>query len=91
MTYDVRPNTFRVYGEMLPALTEAQKAKVRELLLAGREDALVAGGADEKHEKFRLAKGRIANYLSAQGYDLKKAAEEWAAKQKKDAPKKPNE
>ncbi len=91
MTYDVRLITFRVYGEMLPNLTDAQKAKIRELLLAGREDALVAGDANEKHEKFRLAKGRITNYLSAQGYDMKKASEEWAAKQKKDAPKKPNE
>ena len=91
MTYDVRLITFRVYSEMLPTLTDAQKAKIRELLLAGREDALVAGDANEKHEKFRLAKGRITNYLSAQGYDMKKASEEWAAKQKKDTPKKPNE
>jgi hypothetical protein len=90
MTYGVRVNTYKVYCEMLPDLTDAQKVKVRELLLAGREEALVAGGADEKHEKFRQAKGRITNYLSAEGYDMKKAAEEWAAKQKKDAPKKPN-
>ena len=49
------------------------------MLLAGREEALVAGDANEKHEKFRLAKGKIANYLSAQGYDMKKASEaEWA-------------
>lgn len=91
MTYDVRLNTFRVYCEMLPTLTDAQKTKLREFLLAGREDALVAGDANEKHEKFRIAKGRITNYLSGQGYDVKKASDEWVAKQKKDAPKKPNE
>jgi hypothetical protein len=91
MTYDVRLNTFRVYCEMLPALTEPQKVTIREMLLAGREEALVAGDANEKHEKFRVAKGKITNYLSAQGYDMKKASEEWAAKQKKDAPKKPNQ
>lgn len=91
MTYDVRPNTFRVYCEMLPNLTEAQKARIRELLLAGREEALVAGSAEGKHEKFRIAKGKINNYLSAQGYDMKKASDEWAAKQRKGTPKKPNE
>jgi hypothetical protein len=91
MTYDVRLNTFKVYCAMLPALTDAQKKMIRELLLAGREEALVAGDANAKHEKFRIAKGKIANYLSEQGYDMKKASEEWAAKQKKDNPKKPNE
>jgi hypothetical protein len=80
-----------VYCEMLPALTDTQKTTIREMLLAGREEALVAGDASEKHEKFRIAKGKITNYLSAQGYDMKKASQEWAAKQKKDNPKKPNE
>jgi len=82
MTYDVRLVTFRVYCEMLPNLTGEEKAKVSDLLLAGREDALVAGSANEKHEKFRIAKGRINNYLSARGYDMRKASEDWAAKQK---------
>jgi hypothetical protein len=91
MTYDVRLNTFKVYGEMLPNLTDAQRKTIREMLLAGREEALVAGDANLKHEKFRIAKGKITNYLSAQGYDMKKASEEWVAKQKKDNPKKPNE
>lgn len=88
MTYNVVPITLKAYRDMLPALTEAQAARVRELLLAGREEALVAGSSKEKHEKFGLAKGRINNYLSAQGYDLKKAGEEWAARRKADAEKK---
>jgi hypothetical protein len=89
MTYDVRVLTFKVYCEMLPALTDPQKETIRGLLLAGREEALVAGSAGEKHEKFRIAKGRIANYLSQQGYDLKKAEAEWNAKRKAEPPKKP--
>lgn len=89
MTYDVRLNNFRMYCEMLPKLTAQEKAKISELLVAGREDALVAGSADAKHEKFRLARGRINNYLSAQGYDVRKASEEWAAKQKSKSPKMP--
>jgi hypothetical protein len=89
MTYDVRLLTFKAYCEMLPDLTGEQKAKIRELLLSGREEALVAGSASEKHEKFRIAKGKIANYLSGQGYDLKRAEAEWNAKRKADPPKKP--
>jgi hypothetical protein len=88
MTYDVRTNTYRVYCEMLPALSEAEKAKVRGFLLDGREEALVAGDANAKHEKFRVAKGKIANYLSGRGYDLKKAEAEWAAKRKTPKPDK---
>jgi hypothetical protein len=85
MTYDVRVQTFKVYCEILPDLTDKQKATIRDLLLAGREEALVAGSAEGKHEKFRIAKGKIANYLSQQGYDLKKAEAEWNTKQKKPA------
>jgi hypothetical protein len=68
---------------MLPKLTDEEKAKLRAFLLAGREEALVAGDANEKHEKFRIAKGKIANYLSGRGYDLKAAEKEWAEKRKK--------
>lgn len=82
MTYGVRTNTFRVYCEMLPKLTDEEKATVRAHLLAGREEALVAGDANEKHEKFRLAKGKITNYLSGRGYDLKAAEKEWQSRKK---------
>jgi hypothetical protein len=84
MTYDVRLNTFQVYCEQLPELTDEEKQALREFLLAGREEALIAGDATEKHEKFRIAKGKIANYLSKRGYDLKAAEKEWAEKRKKD-------
>ena len=83
MTYDVRTNTFRVYCEMLPMLSEEEKTALRGFLLAGREEALVAGDAEAKHARFRIAKGKIANYLSNRGYDLKKAEAEWTAKRKK--------
>ena len=91
MTYEVRLITFKTYCEMLPKLTDTQKTKVSDLLLAGREEALVAGDANQKHEAFRRAKGRINNYLSAQGYDMKKASEDWAAKQKGKTSKTPND
>ena len=84
MTYGVLLLTFQVYCEMLPKLTDQEKATIREHLLAGREAALVAGDANEKHEQFRLAKGKIVNFLSKQGYDLKKAEAEWNERRKKD-------
>jgi hypothetical protein len=87
MTYGVRLNTYKVYCEMLPKPTDPEKAAVRGFLLAGREEALVAGDANEKHEKFRIAKGRVVNYLSLQGYDLKKAEAEWNERRKANPPK----
>lgn len=88
MTYGVLPNTLKAYREMLPALTDPQFAHVRQLLLVGREEALTAGSSEAKHATFGRAKGRVNNYLSAQGYDLKKAGEEWAERRRAAAAKK---
>ena len=88
MTYGVLPNTLKAYREMLPALTEPQAAHVREVLIGGREEALTAGSSEAKHATFGRAKGRVNNYLSVQGYDLKKAGEEWAARRRAEAAKK---
>jgi hypothetical protein len=84
MTYNVRPTTLKAYRELLPALTVPQVSHIDDLLTAGREDALVAGSSSQKHDKFRLAKGRVVNYLSAQGYDLKAAEKALAEKKKPD-------
>jgi Spy/CpxP family protein refolding chaperone len=62
---------------MIPTLTEAQKAKIYEWLKEAREVAMDAGSSDQKHAVFGKYKGRINNYLSAEGYDLKKATDEW--------------
>jgi hypothetical protein len=88
LTYGVMPNTLKVYREMLPALSDSQVAHVRELLTAGREEALTAGSSEAKHATFGRAKGRVNNYLSGQGYDLKKAGEEWAERRRAAAAKK---
>jgi hypothetical protein len=84
MTYNVRPTTLKAYRELLPTLTDTQVSHIDGLLTAGREEALVAGSSSQKHEKFRLAKGRMVNYLSAQGYDLKAAERALAEKKKPD-------
>lgn len=77
MTYRVFPITFAAYQDMIPALTDTQKAKIYEWLKEAREVAMDAGSSDQKHAVFGKYKGRINNYLSAEGYDLKKATDEW--------------
>lgn len=77
MTYGVLPITYKGYLEMIPNLTEAQKQKIMEYLLEARERAMDAGSSEEKHGWFGKYKGRINNYLSDAGYDLKKAGEDW--------------
>jgi len=46
-------------------------------LLEAREHAMDAESSDKKHAWFGKYKGRINNYLSSEGYDLKKAGEDW--------------
>jgi Skp family chaperone for outer membrane proteins len=82
MTYGVAPLTYRVQCEMIPALTDEQKRYILAALLEAREYAMDAESSGKKHEWFGKYKGRINNYLSAQGYDLKKERAEWERRAK---------
>ena len=73
MTYGVLPLTFRVYLQMLPELTAAQKDQILAWLAEARELAMTGSTSVEKHAWFGKYKGKINNYLSAAGYDLKQA------------------
>ncbi|WP_461451550.1 DUF3826 domain-containing protein [Mucilaginibacter sp.] len=77
MTYKILPLTYNAYLDELPDLTEAQKVQIKAWLVEAREHAIDAESSEKKHAWFGKYKGRINNYLSAQGYDMKKAAEEW--------------
>lgn len=77
MTYGVLPLTYAGYMDMLPNLTAEQKAQIMTWLLEAREFAMSAESSDKKHWWFGKYKGRINNYLSAAGYDLKKESEAW--------------
>ncbi|MES2447414.1 MAG: DUF3826 domain-containing protein [Bacteroidota bacterium] len=77
MTYGVVPLTYRAYQEQLLNLTAEQKKQILVWLTEAREKAMDAESADKKHATFGKYKGRINNYLSAQGYDLKKEGIEW--------------
>jgi hypothetical protein len=78
MTYSVLPVTWTAYMDMLPRLTQEQKDKMYAWLVEARELAMDEGSSDAKHAVFGKYKGRINNYLSAAGYDMKKEGEEWA-------------
>ena len=73
LTYGVVPLTYGVYLKMIPELTDEQKREIKAHLLEARGLALDAGSSDQKHAWFGKYKGRINNYLSKAGYDLKKA------------------
>lgn len=77
MTYGVLPITYKGYCDMVLGLTEEQKLQMKIWLAEAREHAMDAGSSDEKHAWFGKYKGRINNYLSAAGFDMKKEGEEW--------------
>ncbi|MVM30334.1 DUF3826 domain-containing protein [Spirosoma sp. HMF4905] len=77
MTYGVLPITYKGYQAMLPDLTDAQKTQILTYLTEARERAMDEGTSEKKHAMFGKYKGRINNYLSAAGIDMKKASKEW--------------
>lgn len=82
MTYGVAPNTYRVYLEMLPNLSDEQRRQLLAWLHEAREHAMDAGSSEEKHAWFGKYKGRINNYLAAAGIDMKQAEREMLARRK---------
>ena len=82
MTYNVVKVTYDGFCDMLPQLTDAQKAHILAQLKEAREIAMDQGSSKEKHAVFGKYKGRINNYLSKEGYDLKQASKDWAERRK---------
>jgi hypothetical protein len=80
LTYGVVPITYRRYCELLPDLSDEEEREILTQLLEAREYAMDGGSSEEKHAIFGKYKGRINNYLSKAGYDLKRAETEWAAR-----------
>lgn len=81
MTYNKVKVTFDAYCNIVPNLTDADKAKIRELLIAAREEAVDGGSASEKSAAFQKYKDQINTYLNANGHDVAKAYKDWEAKQ----------
>lgn len=77
MTYGVVPLTYGAYLDMLPQLTVAQKEQIMVWLTEAREKAMDAESSEKKHGWFGKYKGKINNYLSAAGIDMKKEGDAW--------------
>jgi Protein of unknown function (DUF3826) len=82
MTYGIVDVTYKRYLAMLPELSDEQKREILANLLEAREYAMDGGSSEEKHQIFGQYKGRINNYLSKAGYNLKQAERELAAREK---------
>jgi hypothetical protein len=82
MVYGKVQVTYNAYCEIIPNLTDVQKAKIMEFLKAAREEAMDCGSSKEKDAVFKKFKGRIANFLAKEGVDEQKARKEWGEKQK---------
>ncbi|GAA3952459.1 DUF3826 domain-containing protein [Pedobacter ginsengiterrae] len=82
MTYNILPITYKAYQEEILTLTADQKKQILIWLTEARERAIDAESSDKKHAWFGKYKGRINNYLSAAGYDLKKEGIEWEKRRK---------
>jgi hypothetical protein len=82
MTYGVVGITYKRYLELFPKLKEEDKREILADLVEAREYAMDGGTSEEKHAIFGKYKGRINNYLSKAGYDMKQAEKDLAEKQK---------
>ncbi len=81
MTYNKVKITFDAYNNIIPGLTDADKAKIMEMLKEAREKAVDGGSASEKSDIFQEYKNQINDYLNAHGHDVAKAYKDWEAKQ----------
>ena len=81
LTYNKVKVTYSAYCAIVPDLTDADRAKILELLKAAREDAMDGGSASEKSDIFQKYKNQINDHLNAHGHDTTKAFKDWEAKQ----------
>lgn len=86
MTYNVANITFKGYQDMLPSLNDSQRIKIWNWLAEAREIAMDAESSEKKHWWFGKYKGRINNYLSSEGFDMKKESEAWQKRIKSSSP-----
>lgn len=80
MTYSVLKVTWTAYQDMIPTLKAEEKEKIYAWLVEAREQAMDAESSEKKHAVFGKYKGRINNYLSSVGYDMKKEEKAWQAR-----------
>lgn len=77
MTYGRLQRDYKAQLEMIPSLTDEEKAQILIWLKEAREYAMDAADSKGKHFWFDKYRGRTNNWLSARGYDLKKERDAW--------------
>ena len=77
MTYGRLKRDYNAQLEMIPTLTDEEKAQILIWLKEAREYAIDAADSKGKHFWFDKYRGRTNNWLSARGYDLKKERDAW--------------
>lgn len=82
MTYSGFQKELSRFEELLPTLTDEHKKVVIGHLEEARENALNVLTGRERNQWFAKYRGRANNYLSKQGYDLRKATEELERRRK---------
>jgi Protein of unknown function (DUF3826) len=82
LTFNVVHVTYKAYNEQILTLTPEQNTQIMAWLVEARDLAISEGSSEAKHAVFGKYKGRINNYLSKQGYDLKQSQKEWAERRK---------
>ena len=87
MTFGRLKRDYKAQLEMIPSLTDEEKAQVLVWLKEAREYALDAADSKGKHFWFDKYRGRTNNWLSARGYDLKKERDEWMKRIEKEKEK----
>lgn len=77
MTYGRLKRDYNAQLEMIPSLTDEEKAQILIWLREAREYAMDAADSKGKHFWFDKYRGRTNNWLSARGYDLEKERDAW--------------
>jgi Protein of unknown function (DUF3826) len=74
--------TYRNYPEIIPNLSDEEKAKILETLKEGREEAMDAANRKDRIAIFKKYKGRVNIYLDARGHHVAQAYKDWGKAQK---------
>ena len=77
MTFGRLKRDYNATLDMIPSLTDEEKAQVLIWLKEAREYAMDAADSKGKHYWFDKYRGRTNNWLSTRGYDLKKERDGW--------------
>ena len=88
MTFGRLKRDYQATQDMIPTLSDFEKAQILIWLKEAREYAMDAADSKGKHYWFDKYRGRTNNWLSARGYDLKKERDEWMKRIEKEKEKK---